>query len=207
MKTIILAVSLCVAASADILPTALFSGDPNGWNNYQPGATGSQNSPNFTISDLQAGLILPDGVTPVSFSATANAADTTTIDYVDQWQIVGTGTTPLVLNWWSSGPTQIWFDGGIDGILVNVTGPGEHSGTVDLTEADSYDYFSAYVTASDGKDSFAYNLSAAPIGTGTQTPSVPEPGTLVTLATGLALVFVGRSRLLVSIRSCFPHSN
>jgi hypothetical protein len=144
MKTIILAVSLCLSARASLIPVTLFSGDASGWNSYQPGAWNSANSPNIAISDAQAGLVLPDGVTPVSFSATANATDGTTITYVDQWQIVG--TTPLILNWWSSGPTVIWFDGGVGGILVDVAGAGEHSGTVDLTEADPYDYFAAYVT-------------------------------------------------------------
>jgi hypothetical protein len=180
MKTIILAVLLCVTASASILPSALFSGDADGWNTYQPGASSSANSPNIAISDAQAGLVLPDGITAVSFSALANATDGTTVTYVDQWQTVG--TTSLTMDWWSSGPTTIWFDGGIVGILADVTGPGEHSGTLNLTETDGYHYFVALVTASDGKNSFAYNL--------TDPPSVPEPGTLATLAIGLGVLFV-----------------
>jgi hypothetical protein len=194
MKTIILALSLCVIASASILPVTLFSGDADGWNNYQPGASSSANSPNIAISDAQAGLLLPDGVTAVSFSVTANATDGTTVAYVDQWQTIG--TTSLALDWWSSGPTTIWFDGGVGGILVDVTGPGEHSGTVNLMEADGYHFFAAFVTASDGKNSFAYNLS--------DPPNVPEPGTLATLAIGLGVLFVRRNTLLVSMKSCFP---
>lgn len=180
LKTLILSLSLCVVASATIIPVTLYSGDANGWNNYQPGASGSANSPNIAISDAQAGLVLPDGVTAVSFSATANASDGMTVEYIDQWETFG--TTLLALNWWSSGPITIWFDGGVGGMLVDVTGAGEHSGTLDLMETSGYHYFAAVVDASDGKDSFAYNLS--------DPPNVPEPGTMVSLGIGLGMLFV-----------------
>jgi hypothetical protein len=197
MKTIILVLSLCVTASATILPNTLFSGDATGWNNFQPGASGTANSPNIAISDAQAGLVLPDGITAVSFSVTANATDGTTVEYVDQWQTFG--TTSLILDWWASGPTTIWFDGGVGGILVDATGTGEQSGTVNLTETDGYHYFAAFVTASDGKDSFAYNLSDPPA---LPEPSnVPEPGTVATLAIGLGVLFVRCNKLFVRMES------
>jgi len=50
--------------------------------------------------------------------------------------------------------------GGVGGILVDVTGPGEHSGTLNLMETDGYHYFAALVMASDGKNSFAAKFLA-----------------------------------------------
>jgi hypothetical protein len=167
LRNAILATALCLPASASILPGPLFSGDIGGFNTMGANIA----APNA--------LIVPAGITPVSFSGIA--APGQIVGFVDQWSLTA-GQMPNI-QWWSTGPTTIWVDGGLIGIVSADATPGPHTGIIDLSaELPGFHYFVAFVTAQDGKDAFAY---------GTPTP---EPGTLWLL---FAVVVLG---VLLAVR-------
>jgi hypothetical protein len=151
LRNAILATALCLQASASILPGPLFSGDIGGFNTMGPNIA----APNA--------LIVPGGITSVSFSGIA--APGQVVGFADQWNLTD-GEMPNI-QWWSTGPTTIWVDGGLVGIVSADATPGPHTGIIDLSaELPGFHYFEAFVQTQDGKDAFAY---------GTPTP---EPGTV-----------------------------
>jgi hypothetical protein len=162
------------------MPGPIYSGDSGGYNMAMPGdITGT----NYVLSGTQVGLTLPDGVAAVSFSATADATANLEVAFVDQWIQTRPGEIQQ-LDWWSTGPTVIWLDGGIGGMVADDPNAGPNSGALGFAGlAAGPHYFVAYVTAAeDGPLAFAY------------TDPAPEPATWILVLGGMALGLAWKAR-------------